>query len=200
MARRDEGRWAGEHGFRPYIREVGGDAAWTSKGLAKVEEVATQPGQRTHPVERGVMCAPFACACVLCVELSCVVGVGRRGGGRVARLMSRQTSLPCTVDAGIAVWPACWCAVWYVVHRCSAYHRSILIATSCVTPVGSSWTERYTEQVWSSSYTAKCSACLALTRGTAANNRWDENTHTHTHTHTHSIDTKGLWPGYAGLT
>ena len=83
--------------------EVGGDAASTSTVLAKAEEVARQPGQGTLPVGIGVMCVPFAFACVLCVELSCVVGVGRRGGERVARLMSRQTSPPCTVDAGIAV-------------------------------------------------------------------------------------------------
>ena len=37
--------------------------------------------------------------------------------------------------------------------------------------------QRYTEQVQSSRYTAKCSARLALNRGTAAN-RWDENTTT----------------------
>ena len=112
LARRDEGRRAGEHGFRPYVREVGGDAAWTSNVLAKVEEVATQPGQGTHPVERGVMCAPLHVR--VCSVWSCHVWLALEGGGggRVARLMSRQTSLPCTVDPGIAVWPACCCAVW----------------------------------------------------------------------------------------
>jgi len=45
-----------------------------------------------------------------------------------------------------------------------------------MTTVGSSWTEKYTEQV--SPYTAKCSTRLALIGGAVAYT-WDENTHTH---------------------
>jgi len=45
---RREGRWAGESGYRPYVRSHGGDATWVSDILADCERgVATQPGQGT---------------------------------------------------------------------------------------------------------------------------------------------------------
>jgi len=39
---------------------------------------------------------------------------------------------------------------------------------SCVTPVGSSWTQKYTEQVKPTKYNAKCSTRVASIGGTVA--------------------------------
>lgn len=44
---RREGRWAGEHGYRPYVRSHGRDAAWVSDVLAADCRVVRQPGQGT---------------------------------------------------------------------------------------------------------------------------------------------------------
>ncbi|CAN0128875.1 unnamed protein product, partial [Pylaiella littoralis] len=44
---RKEGRWAGEEGYRPYVRSHGGDAAWVSKALASEGGGAVQSGQGT---------------------------------------------------------------------------------------------------------------------------------------------------------
>ncbi len=48
------------------------------------------------------------------------------------------------------------------------HKNNIKFAPSCVTSVGSSWTEKCNEKMQSSRYTAKCSTRLALIRGTVA--------------------------------
>ena len=45
---RSEGRWAGEQGFRPYVRNHGMDAEWVSDVLASMSTTARQPGQGTQ--------------------------------------------------------------------------------------------------------------------------------------------------------
>ena len=45
---RKEGRWAGESGFRPYVRSHGRDAMWVSSVLAAGGSEIVQPGQRTE--------------------------------------------------------------------------------------------------------------------------------------------------------
>lgn len=44
---RAEGRWAGETGFRPYVRRHGKDAKWVSEVLAADSRTVTQSGQGT---------------------------------------------------------------------------------------------------------------------------------------------------------
>ena len=45
---RREGRWAGEHGYRPYVRSHGRDAAWVSDVMASECGMVKQPGQGTE--------------------------------------------------------------------------------------------------------------------------------------------------------
>lgn len=44
---RREGRWAGEYGYRPYVRSHGKDAVWVSEVLATDCSTVRQPGQGT---------------------------------------------------------------------------------------------------------------------------------------------------------
>jgi len=45
---RQEGRWAGERGYQPYVRSHGEDAGWVSEVLAAEQGVVLQPGQGTQ--------------------------------------------------------------------------------------------------------------------------------------------------------
>ena len=45
---RREGKRAGEHGCRPYVRSHGRDAAWVSDMMASDCDMAKQPGQGTE--------------------------------------------------------------------------------------------------------------------------------------------------------
>ena len=44
---RGEGRWAGGHGYRPYVRSHGRNAAWVSDEMTSECGMAKRPGQGT---------------------------------------------------------------------------------------------------------------------------------------------------------